>query len=68
MQSKVNAYFKAGVRLVFVIYLKIPSVHVYDGPTTVRILSPGEELDCGAVIPGFRIPLDALFRGESGPT
>jgi Uma2 family endonuclease len=59
--SKIEEYFQAGVRLVWVIYPATNKIYVYDSPTRVRILELGDELDGGDVIPGFRVPLSTLF-------
>lgn len=59
--DKLEEYFRAGVRLVWVIYPVRQKLYVYTSPTAVRILQPGDDLDGGAVIPGFRVPVRALF-------
>jgi Uma2 family endonuclease len=59
--SKIEEYFQAGVRLVWVIYPATNKIYVYDSPTRVRILELGDELDGGEVIPGFSVPLSTLF-------
>jgi Uma2 family endonuclease len=59
--SKIEEYFQAGVRLVWVIYPATNKIYVYDSPTRVRILEIGDELDGGEVIPGFSVPLSTLF-------
>ncbi len=69
LMDKIEEYFAAGVRLVWVVYPKHRRVYVYDSPTSVRILQVGDELDGGAVLPGFRFPLAGLFETqEDGPT
>jgi len=57
-------YFRAGVRLVWVVYPTQIQVYVYVSPVSVRIVGLGDELDCGAVLPGFRLPLADLFGSE----
>jgi Uma2 family endonuclease len=37
------------------------TVHVYTGPEAVAVLTEADTLDGGAVLPGFRLPLSALF-------
>jgi Uma2 family endonuclease len=61
---KTTEYLRAGTRLVWVIYTSLRQIYVYDSPTSVRILQDGDELDGGAVLPGFRVPLTDLF-GEA---
>jgi Uma2 family endonuclease len=59
--GKVEDYFRAGVRAVWLILPRFATVYVYDSPTSIRIVSRGEELDGGALLPGFRLPLATLF-------
>jgi Uma2 family endonuclease len=59
-------YFRAGVRLVWVVYPTQSQVYVYESPVSVRIVGLGGELDGGAVLPGFRLPLAELFGDEEG--
>ena len=59
--GKIEEYFDAGVKLVWVIYPVTSKIYVYDSPTRVRILQLGDELDGEGVIPGFRVPLSTLF-------
>jgi Uma2 family endonuclease len=66
--DKVRDYFRAGVRLVWVVYPVQRQVHAYDSPTSVRILAEEGSLDGGEVIPGFVLPLATLFEDESEPT
>ena len=42
-------------------------IYVYHSPTDVRVLQPGDELDGGAVLPGFRLPVKDLFVYECEP-
>ena len=69
LMDKIDEYFSAGVRLVWVVYPKRRKVYAYQSPTSVSILGAGDELDGGTVLLGFRIPLTPLFelRG-GGPT
>jgi Uma2 family endonuclease len=62
--TKLEEYFRAGVQLVWVIYPDPSKVYVYDSPTSVRILQVGDDLDGGAVVPGFRLPVAVLFEDE----
>jgi Uma2 family endonuclease len=64
--AKVEEYFRAGVRLVWVVYPDLNQVYVYESPTRVRILHETDELDGGAVLPGFRLKVTALFEEELG--
>jgi Uma2 family endonuclease len=61
---KVREYFQAGVQLVWVIYPVLNQVYVYTSASQVRILERQDELDGGNVLPGFRLPVAALFEDE----
>jgi Uma2 family endonuclease len=65
--DKIDEFFRAGVRLVWVIYPVKEQIYVYESPTVIRVLTPGDELDGGAVLPGFRLPLATLFHDEDEP-
>jgi len=65
--AKVQEYFQSGVRRVWVVYPSTEQVYDYDAPTSVRILARAEDLDGGAVLPGFRFPLATLFEDEDLP-
>ena len=64
MEDKKRDYFRAGVRQVWVVYSRQGIVHVCTSMTQVQILTVDEELDGGDLLPGFRLPLAALFREE----
>jgi Uma2 family endonuclease len=66
--DKVRDYFRAGVRLVWVVYPVQRQVHAYDSPMSVRILAEEGSLDGGEVIPGFVLPLATLFEDEPEPS
>lgn len=61
---KIQEYFRAGVQLVWVIYPVPGQVYVYESPTQVHILEKHDELEGGQVLPGFRLPVAALFEDE----
>lgn len=61
VMDKVREYFQAGVRLVWVVYPRHDLVYVHESLTAVRGLGRADELDGGAVLPGFRLPLAELF-------
>ena len=64
VQRKIHEYFEAGVSSVWVIYPGQKSIHVYASRTDIRGLEVGDELDGGELIPGFRLPLAALFEDD----
>ena len=63
--DKVREYFEAGVQLVWVIYPKLRVVHVFESFTRIRVLTRADDLDGGALLPGFRLPLATLFEDET---
>jgi Uma2 family endonuclease len=60
--EKLEDYFKAGVRLVWVIYPRQRKAYAYASPTDVRVLGLNDELDGASVLPGFRLALRNLFE------
>lgn len=60
--DKLDEYFQAGVRLVWVITPVQQKAYVYTSPTAVRILEASDDLEGGDVLPGFRLALKDLFR------
>lgn len=63
VEDKVAAYLNAGVRLLWVLDPLTHSATVYtaggEQPRTLR--APGDVLDGGGVLPGFRVSLGELF-------
>jgi len=65
--GKLEEYFKAGMRQVWVVYPGQSKVYVYASTTAVRVLAPGDELDGGDVLPGFRLAVRDLFEQAGEP-
>jgi Uma2 family endonuclease len=65
--DKIDEYFRSGVRLVWVIYPVQEQIYVYESPTVIRVLRLGDDLDGGAILPDFRLPLATLFHDEGEP-
>jgi Uma2 family endonuclease len=63
--KKLEDYFRAGVRQVWVIYVEQRLFYSYKSLSDIRILRPGDELDGGDVLPGVRIAVRALFEDEA---
>ena len=59
--TKLDEYFRAGVSLVWVVYPSLRLIHVYESMTRIRVATATDELDGGAVLPGFRVAVAALF-------
>ncbi len=64
VQGKIHEYFEAGVNRVWVVYPAQKEVYVYASPARIQVLQLGEELDGGDLVPGFRLPLAALFEDD----
>jgi len=65
--EKLEEYYKAGVRLVWVVYPGQSKVYAYTSTAEVRVLAPGDELDGGDVLSGLRLPLRDLFDKAGEP-
>lgn len=61
MQRKLQEYFAAGVRLVWIIDPKSRTAEVYTGPDQATALTEDDSLKGGDVLPGFLLPLRTLF-------
>lgn len=64
VEDKKLEYFRAGVGQVWVVYPRQRLVHICTSPTQVRILVGDQEIEGGDLLPGFRLPLSALFDDE----
>ena len=67
LAEKLEEYFKAEAHQVWVIYPVQSKVYVYSSTTSVRILAPGDDLDGGDVLPGFRLSVTDLFNKAGSP-
>ncbi|HKQ52348.1 MAG TPA: Uma2 family endonuclease [Pyrinomonadaceae bacterium] len=61
MTEKVEDYFAAGARLVWIVNPKLKTVTVYRSPTDIVTLTEQDTLDGGEVVPGFQIPVAGIF-------
>jgi Uma2 family endonuclease len=64
VQRKIHEYLDAGVRGVWVIYPEQKKIYIYASPTKIQVLQLGDELDGGDLLPGFKLPLTALFEDD----
>ncbi len=64
VQKKIHEYFDAGVVRVWVIYPDQAEVYVYSSPTEIQVIQSGQTLDGGDLLPGFQLPLAALFEDD----
>ncbi len=60
--SKIEEYFAAGVRQVWLISPTYRTLTVYHSPTQVTILSDNDELTSNDIVPGFRLKIAELFQ------
>ena len=60
--DKIAAYPEAGTALLWVVRPSRQTVTVYEQGRGPRELGIGEVLDGGAVLPGFRLPIAAIFE------
>ena len=69
VEAKLDEYFRAGVRAVWIVFPRSGVVYVHDSRTAVRVCrsEAGDELDGGPVLPGFRLPLTTLFGRNAAP-
>lgn len=65
LEQKIDEYFRAGVELVWVVHPLLKKIHVYQSPTQITVLSRGDVLDGGTVVPGFNLPLMVLFPEQA---
>lgn len=61
MVEKIEEYFAAGARLVWVVNPKSKTIAVYRSLTDVVTLTEKDTLDGGAVVPGFQISVAEIF-------
>lgn len=61
LMDKVQEYFQAGVRLVWVVHPIQRVIHFYEAWDRIRVVTESGTLDGGEVLPGFRRPIDRLF-------
>lgn len=59
--AKIEDYFAAGVRQIWLISLRGRTVSIYDSPTKVTILTEHEDLTSEAILPGFRCRIEEIF-------
>ncbi len=68
VMEKLVDYFAAGVRAVWVVFPIPGMVQLYEAVDRTTTIAPGGTLDGGSILPGFRIPLAALFNDEEVAT
>ncbi len=66
MNDKIVQYFEVGVRLVWLVYPKTRTLHVYRSAKEVHILDESDTLEGEPVLPGFRLPVREVFAQLRG--
>jgi len=61
IQSRIEDWLRAGVRLLWVAYVATRSVVEYRSLREIRVLTGDDMLDGGDVLPGFLVPISELF-------
>lgn len=61
IREKVQDWFAAGARRVWLFYPRTRNVYVLRSPTDVQILGPDDTLSGDDVLPGFSCPVAAFF-------
>ena len=64
VQRRVHDYFRAGVARVWVVYHEQAEVYAYSNPRQIEVVSTGQELDGGDLLPGFRLPVVVFFEDD----
>jgi hypothetical protein len=59
--ERIEEYFAAGTKIMWVIYPTQRLVYVYESPRQPHVLGGADALDGGAILPGLRIPVASLF-------
>lgn len=67
IREKIDLYFKAGTRLVWIVYPELGKVDVHYPDGTARSIDTSGTLDGGDVLPGFQIEIASLFPPAPEP-
>ncbi len=62
LMRKVRQYLDAGCHTVWIVYPETREVHVIERGGEDRILGPADTLDAPELLPGFSVPVGALFE------
>lgn len=62
LMRKVRQYLRAGSHTVWVVYPETKEMQVFEAAGADRILRAGDLLDAPELLPGFSIPVSALFE------
>ena len=62
MERKLREYFAAGTQLVWIVDPELRTIREYTGPEQFIARDESQELDGGALLPGFRLSIRQLFE------
>jgi Uma2 family endonuclease len=62
IQKKIREYFRAGTRVVWVVYPELREIHVYRSANEMRVVQESGTLSGNDVLPGFSLRVEELFR------
>jgi Uma2 family endonuclease len=58
---KVSQYLRTGVQVVWVVYPRDSSIHVFESSGAARVLGSGDLLEAPTVLPGFSVRVSQIF-------
>ncbi|MCA1596708.1 MAG: Uma2 family endonuclease, partial [Chloroflexi bacterium] len=67
MERKLQEYFAAGCRLVWYVEPRLRTVRIYTSPSESRVVTEGDVLDGGDVLPGFALSITEWFSRAERP-
>jgi len=62
VEAKLDEYLRAGVRLVWVVYVPTRNVWAYKADGTAKLYRAADALSGGDVLTGFSVPVAELFQ------
>ncbi len=68
IERKLSEYFEAGTSIVWIVDPKKKTVRVHTSAEAFTTHSGDDILDGGAVLPGFRLEVQAIFNLDPGPS
>jgi Uma2 family endonuclease len=61
LTTKIDEFFRARVRLLWVVHCNLRQVYVYRSSTSIEVLTDADELKGDDVLPGFQVAIASLF-------
>lgn len=63
LRVKAERYLELGTALVWLVFPEDQTVEVYTADSDVQVFRVGDVLTGGALLPGFTLPVQAVFEG-----